>query len=323
MLTMLSAPPSNCGLSTTPMSLGNDTMICNGSFIMLGTGIGGTNYQWSTGQTANVILVNSPGTYWLSVSNAGCTQTDTININFSNCNFPTTSFSASALSLCTENCLDFTDQSSNNPTSWEWTFPGGFPSSSTLQNPHHICYNVPGVYPVTLISSNASGSDTLTMDSLITVYLVPPQPTIIIHNDTLISSTGVSYQWYFNNVLINGATDSFYVATQQGAYSVEIYDASGCHNTSADIIMGLDEADFASSILLYPNPSNGELTISGLPPFVEHIEIYDAIGKLTYAGKVLENTSKINTTTFNEGIYWIRIYGNSKSAVKRFTVLHN
>src|ERR1044071_1002991 len=48
-----------------------------------------------------------------------------------------------ATTFCEESgkCLDFFDVSSNNPTSWQWSFPGAVPSSSTAQNPVHICYN--------------------------------------------------------------------------------------------------------------------------------------------------------------------------------------
>ena len=322
MLNLLASPPSNCGLPQTSLNLGNDTTLCSGQFIMLGNGVTGNNYQWSTGQTSNVILVNSPGTYWLSVSNSGCTQSDTITVNFSNCNYPTSSFSASVLDICTENCTDFTDQSSNNPTSWAWSFPGGNPTSSTVQNPTHICYTVPGVYPVTLISTNASGSDTLTMDSLITVYLVPPQPTVTVHGDTLVTTGGASYQWFFNNQQISGATDSFYVATQQGSYSVEIADIAGCINTSTDVIMSVDEAGFASSILLFPNPSNGELNIKGLPANAEKIEVFDAIGKLVDFFELSTSELNVPTNHYEEGVYFVRILSGSNSYSKRFTVLH-
>ncbi|MEL6140942.1 MAG: PKD domain-containing protein, partial [Bacteroidota bacterium] len=50
------------------------------------------------------------------------------------------------------------DLSSNSPTSWSWSFPGGTPSSSTLQSPI-VQYNTAGTYSVTLTSTNAAGSD--------------------------------------------------------------------------------------------------------------------------------------------------------------------
>ena len=50
----------------------------------------------------------------------------------------------------------FTDQSANSPTSWAWDFGNG--NTSTAQNPSHT-YTVAGTYSVSLIVTNAFGSD--------------------------------------------------------------------------------------------------------------------------------------------------------------------
>jgi PKD repeat protein len=64
--------------------------------------------------------------------------------------------------------VSFTDQSTNNPTSWSWSFPGGTPSTSTAQNPT-ITYNTAGTYSVTLTAANSAGSDPETKTNYITV----------------------------------------------------------------------------------------------------------------------------------------------------------
>ncbi|MBN2777356.1 MAG: PKD domain-containing protein [Bacteroidales bacterium] len=72
---------------------------------------------------------------------------------------PVADFTASETSLSEGGTVNFTDVSTNNPSSWEWSFPGGNPSSSSQQNPS-VTYNVPGNYTVTLIATNSKGSDT-------------------------------------------------------------------------------------------------------------------------------------------------------------------
>jgi uncharacterized protein (TIGR02145 family) len=62
--------------------------------------------------------------------------------------------------------VNFTDQSINNPTSWQWDFGDG--GKSTQQNPIHI-YNNEGNYTVQLIASNDFGSDTEIKNNYITV----------------------------------------------------------------------------------------------------------------------------------------------------------
>ena len=62
--------------------------------------------------------------------------------------------------------MQFTDTSSNNPSSWLWTFGDG--NTSTVQNPTHT-YRAPGNYTVNLTVSTGSGTDTLSRPGYITV----------------------------------------------------------------------------------------------------------------------------------------------------------
>ncbi|MGQ9847383.1 MAG: PKD domain-containing protein, partial [Bacteroidales bacterium] len=79
-------------------------------------------------------------------------------------------FSATPLSIPVGGTVNFTDLSTGNPTSWEWTFTGGTPSTSTLQNPTGIQYNAVGLYPVKLKATNSISSDSLTKPNYIEVY---------------------------------------------------------------------------------------------------------------------------------------------------------
>jgi PKD repeat protein len=54
--------------------------------------------------------------------------------------------------------VQFTDLSTNNPTTWSWDFGDG--TTSSEQNPHHI-YLHEGSYDVVLTASNEYGSDTM------------------------------------------------------------------------------------------------------------------------------------------------------------------
>ncbi len=78
------------------------------------------------------------------------------------CTPPIADFFNNDTIICVGTCIDFIDESLNNPTNWEWSFPGGTPSASNSQNPQNICYNTPGTYEVQLIVSNSIGADTAT-----------------------------------------------------------------------------------------------------------------------------------------------------------------
>ena len=148
---------------------------------------------------------------------------------------PIANFLATPAGICAGGNVSFIDSSLNNPTSWNWSFPGGNPSSSSSPNPV-VNYSTPGVYDVTLIVSNATGSDTLTDSSLIIVYALPV-PSITQQNDSLICNPFAAYQWYDSSALIAGANGQVYVISHSGNYSVTVTDTNGC--SSSDTIAAI------------------------------------------------------------------------------------
>ena len=62
--------------------------------------------------------------------------------------------------------VQFTDLSTNTPTSWAWTFGDG--GTATSQNPAHTYANV-GLYTVTLTATNGTGSDGETKTNYINI----------------------------------------------------------------------------------------------------------------------------------------------------------
>jgi len=61
--------------------------------------------------------------------------------------------------------VQFTDKSTNNPTSWKWSFGDG--TYSTAKNPAYT-YSKIGKYTVSLTVKNEKGSNTKTMTGYIT-----------------------------------------------------------------------------------------------------------------------------------------------------------
>ncbi len=79
---------------------------------------------------------------------------------------PVAAFSVSSTNIIEGESVHFTDQSVNSPTSWDWTFGDG--GTSTIQNPSYS-YMTTGTFTVSLTVANASGSDTESKESYITV----------------------------------------------------------------------------------------------------------------------------------------------------------
>ena len=82
---------------------------------------------------------------------------------------PAAAFTANTTAVAIGGGVTFTDHSTNSPTSWAWTFPGGSPASSTLKQPPVIHYSTSGTYDVSLTVTNANGSSSLTKPGYIYV----------------------------------------------------------------------------------------------------------------------------------------------------------
>jgi PKD repeat protein len=160
---------------------------------------------------------------------------------------PIADFSVSNDTICKDNSVIFSDLSTQNPVTWSWSFPGGTPSSSTLQNPV-VAYPTAGIYAVTLLVSNSSGAvDTLTRNNYIKVnslpssVITPPGPlnfctggSVMLNANT---GNGLTYQWKKNGNVISGATASAYVASSTGTYKVVVTNSKGCSKGSSNILV--------------------------------------------------------------------------------------
>jgi PKD repeat protein len=217
--------------------------------------------------------------------------------------------------LCPGTCTDFQNNSSF-ATSYQWQFPGANPSVSTDENPTNICYNTPGSYSVTIIATNALGSDTLTLNNFITVYPFPSPQGIMQSGDTLFANAGaVAYQWYQDGILIPGATEYFYLATSSGNYNVVATDNNGCEVEAVifDVIAKVQSPATSGQFMIkvYPNPVSEKLIVqcfSSKGNSNLKISIYNAIGEIVMTSDEIANqNSEINLDVENlaKGIYWI------------------
>jgi uncharacterized repeat protein (TIGR01451 family) len=227
--------------------------------------------------------------------------------------YPSAVFSAADVTVCPGYCISYS--SANNPGStYEWTFPGANPAFSTDQNPTNICYISSGWYNASLIVTNALGSDTVTYQDYIEVYNVASQ-AITQSGDTLFANAGfVTYVWYYNGNIISGATDYFYVATQNGDYHVISWDANGCDVEAAAFNVMTSVIDITgSSFAVYPNPAGDSFEVLG--PIADDVSVYNVLGERvlniqSVNGKKLQ---VIDIKMLPKGTYAVEIISGDKT----------
>ena len=113
------------------------------------------------------------------------------------CNAPVAEFTANVTSGNTPLTVNFTDQSTNNPTSWFWNF--GDRTTSTAQNPAKTYTNA-GTYTVTLEATNSCGFDVEQKVAYITVTDPPVGGTLGEVGQVVRNQGGAGATWYTVNL---------------------------------------------------------------------------------------------------------------------------
>ena len=142
-------------------------------------------------------------------------------------------FSASHRTIQAGSQVSFTDQSTQNPTRWNWTFTGGSPATSTAQNPT-VTYNEPGTYAVSLNVTNAGGTHEVSRTGYITVVRKAPVAAFTASTNTILagesvsfgnqSTDAVSFEWTFEggSPATSNLENPEVVYAQAGTYSVQL-----------------------------------------------------------------------------------------------------
>lgn len=193
---------------------------CAGGSVTLSSSTA-SNYTWSTGSSAQEIVVNSSGTYTVTVQDANaCIGTSSPVIVTVN-PLPIASVSpAGPLSLCNEGSVVLT---SNTAAAYLW---------STGETSQSITVEESGVYEVTVTDINgcSASSTPVTVSEVIANIFADGTAslcggaTVLLSAADPFSSPTTTYQWQFNGSDIIGATNVDYVADQEGVYTVVVSD---------------------------------------------------------------------------------------------------
>lgn len=311
----------------TTLYEGNSVQFANttsGNYVSASWTFDGGSPATSTATNPTVTYSNH-GTYdaTLTIVNTnGCSPSTTEQITVYEAIPPVADFSASETQITAGNSVTFTDLSENIPTSWSWTFEGGTPAISTEQNPT-VTYSDPGEYTVTLVASNAFGSDTETKTEYISVAAVynMSNEAIYVCNGTYKDPGGDSN--YPNNA---NYTQTIYPSTE-GAYvrlnftSFSLQAASGWYSTCSDLFYIYDGTSTSATALVNGvcgtnNPgtvtatnADGALTIvftsnntTNAAGWEAEISCYMPEPEAIFTAEISENCTR-NIATTNESEY--------------------
>jgi hypothetical protein len=299
---------NNCAFDTSIVS-------SNGTLTVAETG---ANYQWI--QCGNLLSIPqatqqsySPSdawSYFVIITKNGCVDT-------SNCRSIGSDALSSGCGIDTTITLSGgVFSASETGATYQWIFcnTGGLPINNANGQTYQPTFG--GEYAVIINKNNCT--DTSICLSLNSIALSPCNTNVSISQQNGIMTCNIpnaSYQWINCNigVAMPNATSQSFTPPFAGVYAVAVTinnctDTSSCiaAQTIAQNPTGIkDTQNTDISVKIYPNPSNGIYTIENYKD--AELIITDVLGKQILAQKIAKGLSEINLTTYNNGVYFIKI----------------
>jgi hypothetical protein len=239
------------GGAPTPLILASPSdTVCQGTVVTLSTAsCTGCAYSWSTGSASNNIIVNTSSIYTVTVTNACGSANVSKEIVYN----PSPSLSINGTnSICSGSS---TNLQANGADTYTWSPSTGL---NTTTGPAVIASPTSTTtYTVTGYIGNCSQNRQV----VVSVNAVPGTPAVTASgstsfcqggNVTLTSNAAAGNQWYKDGVAITGATNTTYLATVSGSYTVKST-VNGCTSNASP----------ATAVTVNSIPTQPTITSSG------------------------------------------------------------
>jgi len=171
--------------------------------------------------------------------------------------------------------IEFTDLSENAPQTWQWDFGDG--AGSTQANPVHTYENA-GIYTVSLIVSNANGSDELSKTDFIEAFNPNPPDVDFIAD---VTHGPMPLQVNFTDLSTNDP-NSWYWDFGDGNISFEqnpshTYTAVGTYTVSLEASNGVASGELFKSDYINVIPSGSGEPCPGIPTVNYEGQVYNTV----------------------------------------------
>lgn len=242
---------SDDNVTDTPNTIGVANQSCNLAQVSCGSLDNVQNYMDYS--TCAKMFTNGQKTRMLAAINSGTSSRNNLwtdaNLLATGVNdaavpcTPIADFKASGLAACTNANITFQDQSYNASVdatwTWNWSFPGGTPSSSNLQNPV-VTYSTPGSYSATLNVSNSAGSNVKTKSNYILISTSTPNLVSPVVEGFEIAAfpqntSDVTMNWRYEGTVSNGFARTT-TAFASGSASLKYNNLSIATDNSSSVV---------------------------------------------------------------------------------------
>ena len=255
----------NINVITPPVptiSVSGNTSICNGDSVLF-TSSAGKYYQWYfngikiNNSTSQNIYATANGNYTVAVTySTGCTANSAA-ANLTVYTIPTPVINYKSLIICQGSNL--TLSTTPGLAYYQWYLNGNQINGANSATYYTSLAGNYNVITFNSIGCNSPLSNTvqLTSTSIPTAPIITASKKNFCLGDTvyLTSSTGNTYQWYYNGSVLNGATNSTLATTNAGNYSIVVTNSAGCSSPNA-VTTTIAQYPYTTPVIAYNGSTN-------------------------------------------------------------------
>ncbi|MDP3556803.1 MAG: T9SS type A sorting domain-containing protein [Bacteroidota bacterium] len=293
--------------------------ICNGSSTTLSVSSNAFSYTWSPSAATSSSISVSPTTtsiYTLTATGNNCTYPQTISVNVNP--IPSVTASVTNSVICFGNT---TTLNGTGASTYTWT--GGVTNATAFSPTATSSYTLTGTSAAGCTSTN-SAVESVTVNALPNVVATPNASLICFGQSATLTATGANTYTWNTSATSSAITVSPTIST---SYTVTGTNTNGCINSSSITILvstctGINNLSSISQNLflqVYPNPNNGEFTISSDSEI--NLTIINNLGQVVKEISInSSNNYKAEVSNLTNGIYFIVGNNNSQSIKQKIIV---
>jgi len=339
-----SSSPSTLSITavlTTPVNPGpiaGSSSICEGTtntYAITPAGDAST-YTWTlppawsgTSTSASISATSAANGGTLSVTSTNFCGTSTpANLTINVVPAPATPGSISGpLTICEGSNNNYSIASVANATSYTWTLPAGWSGLSTSTTINGQSGTTGGT--ISVVAENACGNSSpqtlsVSVNPLPVVTLSESTDTLCEYASALTLSGGSPSGGIYSG---SGVTAGTFNPSQSGLGDITITytytDANSCSNQATDVInvdqcAGFYDLNLANNIGIYPNPTNGLMTVE-LPENLIGLQVcvYNLFGEVLMTQSDVVGSAQFDLSHLTSGMYLIQINLTNETIVKR------
>lgn len=205
----------------------------------------------------------------------------------------------SEFSTCEENFF-YVSAESAYVQEYSWIVDGNEVSTEAS---YSGVFTEPGTSSISFTASNELCTSSST--ALVTIHEIPTVSVTMV-DGVLQGSASGTYEWYYNNVLIEGATSSTFEPIGEGYYVAAIVNEFGCAGVSeAVFVVGVGE-NTATAVQLYPNPMTDN-SILDLGTEMYQVRLMNSLGQTISQWNNQKGKMTLQKGQLSAGTYFIQL----------------